>query len=391
MRVLVVMDAIGTGGISSAFINFVKELGKRVDCDILIFDEDSISQDDFPQYVNIIKSNWPLKILGMPQSFVKKKSKIWAFLRIVLVIISRIFNGNYARRILLLFAKKLKGYDVAISYAQDVGWKTLARGCNDYVLYNVNSKIKCAYIHCDYRMFGGYHRNQEKMYGKFNYIFCVSAGCRSSFVKCFPTLDKKAIIMENFTDVAAIHAKSLESNVPKKKCKNIITICRISEEKGIHRALNVIEKLKSEGYIFCWTIVGNGEDYNFVEKMIEDKHITEYVELVGMKKNPFPYLLHADVFLLPSFHEAAPMVFGECWVLGIPIITTETSSAREMVEDQKIGFVCDNSQDGLYKVLKDFLDDKLDFYALSGLKNNNVNKIPSMHLERFLNAVRCMK
>ena len=387
MKVIVVMDSIGTGGISSAFINFIKEINKIVDCDILVFDDKSLSKELFPRSVTVIKSSWPLRLLGMPQKKVKEESRLWACIRAVFVMISKTLNGTIARRAILLFSKKLSGYDLAISYSQDVGWKTLARGCNDYVLHNVKAAKKCAYIHCDYEKFGGYHKKQVKTYGRFNYILCVSNGCRHSFIRCFPALKDKTIVVENFTDIDSILDKASKENLPRKNCKNIVTICRVSEEKGINRTVCVLEKLKKEGYVFCWTIVGDGPDYHLVEESIKNKGLTEYIEMVGLKKNPFPYLKNADVFLLPSFHEAAPMVFGECWALGVPVISTETSSAKEMVEEQGIGFVCDNTEDGLYTILKRYLDGEINLDSLVGLKEKNVNNLPLIHLKTFLEAV----
>lgn len=45
------------------------------------------------------------------------------------------------------------------------------------------------------------------------------------------------------------------------------------------------------------------------------------------------------------------MVIQEAHVLGIPILSTETRSAREMIEDKKIGIVCENSDKGIYQML----------------------------------------
>ena len=387
MKILVVMDAIGTGGISSAFLNFIKVLSKEAECDILIFNDESVDRNSIPNSVKILKSGWPLKLLGMPQKSVKERSIIWALVRTLFVITSKVSNGNIARKLLFMFVKNSSKYDVAISYAQDVGWKTLARGCNDYVLQKVEAQFKCAYIHCDYEKFGGFHSGQENTYNKFDNIFCVSEGCRESFVRCFPNLREKTRVMENFIDVEAVRKKAKEYKISSKMCKNIVTVCRVSEEKGIQRTINVIERLKNQGYKFCWTIVGDGEDFCSVKKLIENKELSNYIELVGMKKNTFPYVAKADVFLLPSFHEAAPMVFGECWALGIPVISTETSSAREMVEENKIGIVCQNSEEGIYKALKQFLDEKINTLMIEGLKYGNVNEIPYKNLKEYLSLI----
>ena len=61
--------------------------------------------------------------------------------------------------------------------------------------------------------------------------------------------------------------------------------------------------------------------------------------------------------MIPSYHEAAPMVYAEAHCLGVPILTTKTLSAVEMVENEEIGIVCDNNdisiRDALESVLLD--------------------------------------
>lgn len=61
------------------------------------------------------------------------------------------------------------------------------------------------------------------------------------------------------------------------------------------------------------------------------------------------------MLLIPSFSEAAPMVIGEAACLGTPILTTETSSAREMVEQPGLGWVCENTVEGIQTGLEELL------------------------------------
>lgn len=67
--------------------------------------------------------------------------------------------------------------------------------------------------------------------------------------------------------------------------------------------------------------------------------------------NPYVYMKQADYVVVSSYHEAAPMVFDEAKTLGVPVIATETTSAREMLGEQ-YGIVCDNSTEGLLAVLR---------------------------------------
>jgi len=49
------------------------------------------------------------------------------------------------------------------------------------------------------------------------------------------------------------------------------------------------------------------------------------------------------------------MVFDEAAALGVPIISTRTLSADELVESRGIGVVCDNSDSGLEDAIRNAL------------------------------------
>ena len=53
--------------------------------------------------------------------------------------------------------------------------------------------------------------------------------------------------------------------------------------------------------------------------------------------------------------EAAPLVIGEAASLGTPVLSTETSSAKEMIEKPGLGWVCENSEEGIRDGLQKLL------------------------------------
>jgi glycosyltransferase involved in cell wall biosynthesis len=67
---------------------------------------------------------------------------------------------------------------------------------------------------------------------------------------------------------------------------------------------------------------------------------------------------NADLFLLPSFHEAAPMVVDEARCLGLPVLSTETTSARDMIVNTHSGWVCKNNQGAISDALFGLLNQK---------------------------------
>ena len=68
---------------------------------------------------------------------------------------------------------------------------------------------------------------------------------------------------------------------------------------------------------------------------------------------------------------------GEAAFLGTPILSTETSSARELIEEPGLGLVCENSVEGLTKALQDILSAPEQLIVFSkncryAVYNNNV-------------------
>ena len=138
---------------------------------------------------------------------------------------------------------------------------------------------------------------------------------------------------------------------------NFLSVARFGKEKGHKRLLKVVRLLKRENVpSFKIHLVGDGPCYKSVEKYINKHCLQNEVVLYGSKKNPYPFFKKADCFILMSYNEAAPMVIGECVSLKLPIISTETISAKEMING--FGVVCDNSKEGIKNAIKNFLIEK---------------------------------
>lgn len=125
-------------------------------------------------------------------------------------------------------------------------------------------------------------------------------------------------------------------------------MARLSGEKGIDRA---IEALHNSGRRdIRYYVIGDGPKREILKDMVETYHLEEQVFFLGEQQNPYRYMLHADYLLVPSRHEAAPMVFDEASVLGLRIVSTNTTSAAEMVGGDG-GIVCENSPEGITEAL----------------------------------------
>ena len=141
------------------------------------------------------------------------------------------------------------------------------------------------------------------------------------------------------------------------RCENsLVTVARLSGEKGLERGIEIVKELKMDGYDVEWHIVGGGPLRSQLEHLIGENHADDYIVLEGEQVNPYRYIKGADYLFVPSIHEAAPMVFDEAASLKVPVISTDTLSARELVEDRKIGLVGETEH--IKELLKYALDNK---------------------------------
>ena len=143
--------------------------------------------------------------------------------------------------------------------------------------------------------------------------------------------------------------------------------------------LVAVSEVKKAGYKIRYHVVGSGDEYGALMALVSELKIEDAVVFHGNRENPYPYIKGADLFVLPSHHEAAPMVFDEAACLGIPVLTTKTTSAYEMIIKENAGYVCENSQEGITGALLDILSHTEQLSSIScNLKKRSFNNCESV-------------
>lgn len=352
-KILFVMPHLKTGGIASAFLNLINEIKDNpdLDIDVLIFDTDDAQK--LPDNINILPVSKGLRLLTTSQKTVEKESKFWGFIRLILGGITKLIGDYLAYDIAFLFEKKLTGYDAAVSFSQSGEKHSLYGGMNEFVLSKVEAKIKATVLHCDYSLCGIDNEHTREVYQQFDRVCGVSEGVRDVFLSCVPECSDIACVLHNcqnyqrMADLSAVDTLEYDKSV-----LNILTVARLSKEKGHLRALDALYLLKEDGAKFCWHVVGDGDVMNELKEKVEEYNMSRNVVLYGNTDNPYRYYVNADLLLVPSYHEAAPVVFGEAEFFRVPIVATKTTSTQELVTDRNMGIVTENSDEGIYKGLR---------------------------------------
>ena len=113
--------------------------------------------------------------------------------------------------------------------------------------------------------------------------------------------------------------------------QRILTVGRISEEKGQQVAIAALKLLLDRGYVLKWYFVGDGDNRDCCEQLAEEYGIRDNVVFLGVQTNPYGYMKDCDVYVQPSRHEGYCTTVNEAKFLCKPIVCTDVSGSDEMI------------------------------------------------------------
>jgi len=353
-KILIINNNLHIGGVQKALVNLLWNIRDQYDITLLLFYKGGELIQELPPEIKVVCAGGAWRYLGMTREDVHTLPDKLG--RAFFAAVTRLLGRKCAIFLMSLGQKKQNDCDVAISYLHNSGDKVFYGGCNDFVLRHVEAKKKITFLHCDFVRCGADTRYNGHQYAQFDTIAACSQGCADTFLRAHPELSEKVRVVRNCHRFEKIREAALSD--PRELTVgrvNIVTVARLGKEKGVERALQAITQLGELKNQLHYYIIGDGVQRPLLEQIIEQEKLSEVVTLCGLRKNPYGYIRAADLLLIPSYSEAAPLVIGEAAALGTPILSTETSSAREMIEQTGYGWVCENSEDSMCDTLKRLL------------------------------------
>jgi glycosyltransferase involved in cell wall biosynthesis len=195
----------------------------------------------------------------------------------------------------------------------------------------------------------GYYYRIKKIYKQLDCIITPSYFYKDKLIK--DGIDKNKIIaIHNCIDIDKYSVKQ------KSDGKYVLYIGRLSREKGIIDLVEAFSNIDM-GKLY---IAGDGEEKERIERLVNEKNISERVELVGFiaQDKVNEYISNATVVALPSkWYENCPYSALETIAIGKPIIGSDLGGIPELVEHDVNGLIYKNQQE-LETYLKKVLEDK---------------------------------
>lgn len=358
-NILIVNNNMAIGGIQKSLVNLLNTVSDRYSITLLLLYKSGDLLSEIPDNVRVIEGGAAVRVMGMTQRQAKENGIGTMLWRSFWTVLTRVFGTRLTFPLLSRMYRVKGEYDCAISFMQNDAINIFYGGCNEIVLNSVKCPYKATFIHCDFKNYAGNNAYNAKVTKRFDRIACVSDSVRKRFCDTVPGAEDKCVTVRNCYDFDAMEKMSGEYAPDYTDgVVNIFSASRISSEKGIMRMIPIFAELKKSGLRFVWRIAGDGRDAQAARELTARLGLDDDIVFLGQLANPYPYFKASDLLLVPSYAEAAPMVFGEAKYFGLPIFTTDTTSAREAVADDNAGIVCGNSdadiERELSRVLKNF-------------------------------------
>jgi glycosyltransferase involved in cell wall biosynthesis len=121
----------------------------------------------------------------------------------------------------------------------------------------------------------------------------------------------------------------------------LFSLGRFIDKKGFDDLLSAFAQVPRDinGRPVILVIAGDGPLQKPLRHMARQLALTPRLRWVGWQNDPSPYYDLADVFVCPSRHEPLGNVILEAWAHRLPVITTRTQGALELVAEEESGLL----------------------------------------------------
>lgn len=190
------------------------------------------------------------------------------------------------------------------------------------------------------KSFTGLYR---RLYPKADVIVTQSEGMRADLLAFLPdVLPEKVVRIYNPLDVDIVvrEAEAFHPYPDDKLGKRIVAAGRLTHQKGFDLLLHAFQKVVHVFGDARLQILGEGSLKEELSRLATALGIGDRVVFEGFQHNPYPYIKHADLFVLSSRWEGFPNILLEALACGSKVVATECQSGpKEILGDNSYGLL----------------------------------------------------
>ena len=202
-KIIIISHSLEVGGAERSLIGLLSSLNpKKVEIDLFLLRHEGELYSQIPPYVNIIPEVPAYTVLARPM---KKTFKEGHYLLTSARLLGKIMAWLYDKR------KRYSDSSVALEYSHKYTWRLMPEIMPEkeydmaisfltphYIgVHKVRAKKRIAWIHTDYSSVQVNVESELTMWDAYDYIASISNSVTKSFLKVFPSLADKILLIEN--------------------------------------------------------------------------------------------------------------------------------------------------------------------------------------------------
>lgn len=245
-----------------------------------------------------------------------------------------------------------EGFDIIVSYSM---W--------DHVLCGFSPRAKSVkYLHGNMQTNAQFRElilRDRELLPQYDRIIGVSQLATDAFIKA-TGIRNGVHTCFNPMNSAYVHRLAEEPVDLPQDLPLICAVGRLSSEKGFERLIVIHKRLVEAGIAHRLVIVGDGEDGEYIRRIVNAVDAQDSVILAGYQLNPYPYMKQSKFVVCSSFTEGLPVIAMEALCLGVPLVSA-VPSVQEIFGDEACGLITDNDNQSLLVGIRKMLTDEV-FY-----------------------------
>ena len=352
---LIVSHALELGGAERSLIGLLGVLDpEQWDIDLFLLRHEGELMEAIPEHVNLLPQSASYSVLARPMRDTLREGHI---LLTATRLAGKISVGRYAKKhkhiesaVSLDYSHKFtcplmpkirpeKKYDLAISFLTP----------HYFVAKKVQAEKMIAWIHTDYTQIQVDVASETAMWSAYDYIASISDAVTESFLKVFPSLEEKVILIENILPEKLIREQAAEpitDMVRSGEEKILLSVGRFTHAKNFDNVPWICKRILDSGLNVKWYLIGYGGDEALIRKNIADAEMEDRVIILGKKTNPYPYIKACDLYVQPSRYEGKAVTVREAQMLGKPVVITRYETSSSQLEEGIDGVIVPMANDG---------------------------------------------
>jgi glycosyltransferase involved in cell wall biosynthesis len=364
-KVLFMVINMNIGGTEKALLNMIDAMPEdRYDITILMLEEYGGFLGFIPKRVKVIQltgyesikslMNNPPKQILIRTLINKRITEFFQLSWIYFISAMKKDRSSLFKYLMKRISFHSDDYDAAIAYAGPMDFISY------FILRKVSAKKKFQWIHFDITKIGFNQNFAFNNYREFNSIYAVSSEAKNKLVSILPDLSDKVKVFHNLVSPKKMQeaARIGQGFTDEFNGIRILSVGRLSPEKGQDLAIKATSKLISEGYNVRWYCIGDGNSKEELCRLVDELNVKQHYKLLGSCSNPYSYMAECDIFVQPSRYEGYCLTILEAKSFYKPIVTTNVNGVNEQIENGESGIIVDVNEGSLFYAVKKIIDDQ---------------------------------